>query len=56
MNYATEWVKAKAFKIDTAIATTKFLYEYNLTKFGCPLTIVTYQGVHFIYDTIKHLT
>ncbi len=34
----------------------KFLYEYILTRFGCPLTIVTYQGIHFINDTIKHLT
>jgi hypothetical protein len=30
-------------------------YEYILTKFGCPLTIVTYQRVHFINDIIKHL-
>jgi hypothetical protein len=34
----------------------KFLYEYILTRFGCPLTIVTYPGIHFINDTIKHLT
>ncbi len=27
-----------------------------MTRFGCPLTIVTYQRVHFINDTIKHLT
>jgi hypothetical protein len=33
----------------------RFLYEYILTKFGCPLTIVIDQGVHFINDTIKHL-
>ncbi len=35
---------------------TKFLYECNFTRFGCPLTIVTDQGVHFINDIIKHLT
>jgi hypothetical protein len=27
-----------------------------LTRFGCPLTIVTYQEVHFINYKIKHLT
>jgi hypothetical protein len=26
-----------------------------LTKFGCPLTSVTNQGVHYINDVIKHL-
>ncbi len=31
----------------------KFLYECILTKFGCPLTIVTNQGVHLINDVIK---
>jgi hypothetical protein len=32
------------------------MYEYILTKFGYPLTIVINQGVHFINDTIKYLT
>ncbi len=35
--------------------TSPFLYECILTKFGCPLTIVTFQGVHFINDAIKYL-
>ncbi len=37
------------------MVTTKFLYEHNLTKFGCPLTIVTDQGTHFINDVIRYL-
>ncbi len=40
-DYATQWVKAKAFKTNTTIVTTKFLYDYIFTIFGCPLTIVT---------------
>jgi hypothetical protein len=56
IDYATKWVEAKALKTNIAIVTTIFLYEYILTKFGCPLTIVTDQGVHFINDKIKHLT
>jgi hypothetical protein len=47
--------EAKALITNTAVVTTIFLYEYILTRFGCPLTIVTYQGIYFINDTIKHL-
>jgi hypothetical protein len=39
-----------------SVITTRILYEYILTKFGCPLTIVIVQGIHFINDIIKHLT
>jgi hypothetical protein len=56
IDYATKWVKAKALKTNIVIVTTRFMYEYILIIFGCPLTIVTNQGVHFINDTIKHLT
>jgi hypothetical protein len=55
-NYATKWVEAKAFKTNTIVVTTKFLYEYILTKFGCPFTIVIDQGVCFINDVIEYLT
>ncbi len=53
--YVTKWVEAKALKTNSIVVTTRFLYEYILTKFGCPLTIITNQGEHFINDTIKHL-
>ncbi len=55
IDYATKWVEAKALKTNTLVVTTRFLYEYILTIFGCPLTIVTYQGVHFIDDIIKYM-
>jgi hypothetical protein len=41
IDYATKWIEAKAIITNTAVVTVKFLYEYILTKFGCPLTIVT---------------
>jgi hypothetical protein len=56
IDYVTKWVEAKSLKTNIAIVTTKLLHEYTLTKFGCPLTIVTVQGIYFINDTIKHLT
>jgi len=48
-------VEAKALRTHVEVVTTKFLYEYILTIFGCPLTIVTAQGIHFINDIIKYL-
>jgi hypothetical protein len=55
-NYATKWVEIKALKTNTIVVIAKFLYECILTRFGCPLTIITNQGVHFIDDAIKYLT
>jgi hypothetical protein len=55
INYATNWVEAKALKTNVATIATIFLYECILTMFGCPLIIVIDQGVHFINDAIKYL-
>ncbi len=55
-NYATKWVEARALKTIIATIVAKFLYECMLTRFKCPLTIVTDQGVHFINGAIKYLT
>jgi hypothetical protein len=49
-------VEVKALITNIVVVTTRFLYEYILARFGCPLTMVTYQEVHFINDKIKHLT
>jgi hypothetical protein len=54
-DYATKWVEVKALGTNIVIIIAIFMYEYILTIFGCPLTIVTNQGVHFIDDTMKHL-
>ncbi len=56
IDYATKWVESKAFWTNIIVVTTIFIYEYILTRFGCPLTVIINQGVHFINDTIKHLT
>jgi hypothetical protein len=55
-DYATKWVESRAFHTNIVAITAKCLYEYILTRFGCPLTIVTNQSTHFINDAIKYLT
>jgi hypothetical protein len=54
-DYVIKWVEARALRTNTITITSNFLYECILTKFGCPLTILTYQGVHFINDAIEYL-
>jgi hypothetical protein len=45
IDYAIKWVEAKALRTNFVIITTKFLFKYIVTKFGCPLTIVIDQGI-----------
>jgi hypothetical protein len=56
IEYATKWVVARVLCTNIVVIITKFLYEHILIRFGCPLTIVTDQGTHFINDAIKYLT
>jgi transposase InsO family protein len=55
-DYATKWVEARALRGNTARETAQFLYEAILTRFGCPLHLVSDQGTHFINSTIHTLT
>jgi hypothetical protein len=56
IDYAIKCVEAKTLRNNTIGVIAKKLYECILTRFGCPLIIVTNHGVHFINDVIKYVT
>jgi hypothetical protein len=54
IDYTIKWVEAWTLYTNTIAITTKFVYKHILTRFGCPLTIVTDQGTHFNNDVLKY--
>ena len=55
-DYTTKWVEARALRKNSAQETAQFLYEAILTRFRCPLHLVSDQGSHFLNGTIQVLT
>ena len=56
IDYFTKWPGAKAVRKNTANEVAKFLYQNIMTRFGCPVEIVSDQGTHFLNDVMKELT
>jgi hypothetical protein len=54
-NYATKWVEAYALGTYTTVVTSKFMCKQLLIQYGCPLTLISDQGTHFINKAIEHL-
>ena len=55
-DYCTEWVEAKALWDNTAASTANFLSKQIWCCFGCPIELVSDQGVHFLSRLIYDLT
>ena len=54
--YLTRWAEAQPVKGYTGATTTKFLFEYVLTRFGCPKILMSDHSTHFLNETISALT
>ena len=52
----TKWAEAELVETCSSEVATKFIYENMITRFGCPLTLISDQGSHFINITIAALT
>eukprot|EP00253_Pinus_taeda_P015912 PITA_15912 len=53
--YLTRWAKAQPVKDCIGVATTKFLFEYVLTRFVFPKILMSDRVTHFLNETINVL-
>ena len=54
--YLTKWVEAQPIMDCTWATTTKILFEYVFTRFGCPKILMSDHGTHFLNEMISALT
>jgi hypothetical protein len=47
-DYITKWVETRALKDNTA----RFIFEEIITKFGCPIELVSDRESHVLNETI----
>ena len=52
-DYITKWYEFDLMKTCSSEVASKFIYENIVIRFGCPLTLVSDQGTHFVNKTIK---
>ena len=56
VEYVTKWAEAEPIDTCSSEIAAKFISENIITRFGCPITLISDQGSHFINKTIKTLT
>jgi transposase InsO family protein len=56
IDYLTRWVEAAAVQDCSTDTTSRFIFENIITRFGCPRSLTSDQGAHFISITIATLT
>ena len=56
VEYVTKWGEEEPVESYSSEVAAKFIYENIITRFGCPLTLISDQGLHFINKTIASLT
>ena len=55
-DYFTKWAEARATRKDDARSTAKFLYEQVISRFGCPLELLSDRGTHLLNEVNAQLT
>lgn len=50
--YMMRWAEAHPVNDYGVATTTKFLFEFFLTQFGCPKILMSDRGTHFLNETI----
>ena len=48
VEYVTKWEEAEPVPSCRKEVEAKFIYENIITRFGCPLKLISDQGTHFI--------
>lgn len=53
--YLTRWAEAAPVKDCTTDTPTRFIFECIISRFGCPKSLTSAQGMHFINETVASL-
>ena len=48
VEYVTKWADVEPVETCSSEVATKFTHENIITRFGCPFTLISDQGSHFI--------